>query len=151
MYRINFLTGWIAINIFYALLIETYAVNTNKDVVNDGSWGFLEVFAAYLAILVLYRVTFGGLHILKMKIKRNCLKKYKLQTFDLHQEFKNLRKADNWNESMVDNDFALLEAADEYKNDETLMDNSVANADSRRIKGLQNKMNQTCIDTDDDD
>ena len=142
MYRINFLTGWIAINIFYALIIETYAVNTNKDVVNDGSWGFLEVFAAYLAILLLYRVTFGGSHILKMKFKRNCLKKYKLQTFYLHQEFKNLRKADNLNESMVENnDFKLLEAADEYKNDETLMDNSVANADSRRIKGLNNKMN----------
>lgn len=136
MYRINFLTCWVAVNIFYALIIENYAINSDKTVVNDGSWGFLEYFAAYLACLVIYRITFGGLHILKFKVKANCMKKYKLQKFDLHAEFKNLRKADNWNESVVDNeDFKLLEAAAEYKNDETLMNDTINNGDSKRIKG----------------
>jgi hypothetical protein len=114
MFRINFLTVWICLNVAYALAIEDYATNQNQTVINNGQWGFLEIFAAYLAVLVIYRVFFGGLHILNFKFKKWCLRKYKTQKVDLHEEFKRLRRADDWNNSVVDNDFQLLENAAEF-------------------------------------
>jgi hypothetical protein len=83
MYRINFLTFWIGTNAAYAILIDNFANNSNKLVINDGSWGFLEVFSAYLALLVSYRILFGGLHILNFKLK-SWFKKYKVNKIDLH-------------------------------------------------------------------
>lgn len=152
MYRINFLTIWVTANICYALIVENYATTQNKTVINDGSWGFLEVFAAYLALLVLYRVTFGGAHILNFKFKKCCLKKYKTEKVNLHKVFKELRQAEDWNVSVVDGDFELLENAAEYQNDETLMDQSVKHEGRKtRIKGQVNQVDKTCIDTDDDD
>jgi hypothetical protein len=72
--------------------------------------GFLEIFAIYLASLVLYRVTFGILHILKFKFMRNCIKKYKTPKFDLHEDVKKLRKEiTDWNESVADGDMTILE------------------------------------------
>jgi hypothetical protein len=68
------------------------------------------VFALYLASLVLYRVTFGGLHILKFKIMSNWMDKYKTPKYDLHEEVKRLRKVtQDWNESLVDSDYKLLD------------------------------------------
>jgi hypothetical protein len=78
MYRINFLTFWIGINTMYAIIIDNFANNSNKLTINDGSWGFLEVFAAYLALLVTYRIVFGGLHIINFKFK-SWLKKYRVK------------------------------------------------------------------------
>jgi len=135
MYRINFLTVWVGLNIMYALIVEDYAVDKKKLTINDGSWGFLEVFAAYLAILVLYRVFFGGMHILNFKLK-GCLKKYRVQKVDLHEEFRKLKKADNWDDSVVDNnDFALLEKAGMTNDDNQLIDDSVAIGRKSRVKG----------------
>jgi hypothetical protein len=48
-------------------------VGENKQYVNDGSIGFMEIFTAYLAGLVIYRVFFAVIHILKFKCRRNCL------------------------------------------------------------------------------
>lgn len=152
MFRINFLTLWICLNVAYALAIEDYATNQDQTVINTGQWGFLEIFAAYLAVLVIYRVFFGGMHILNFKFKKCCIKKYKLTKVDLHEEFKKLRRAENWNESIVDNDFQLLENAAEYRDDERILDNSIAQEGRRtRIKGQVNQLDKTCIDTDDDD
>ena len=84
VFRVNFLTFWIGMNIAYAIIIENYADSKTKVLANDGSFGFLEVFAFYLACLVVYRVVFGLLHILKFKFMRNCIRKYKTPKFDLH-------------------------------------------------------------------
>ena len=115
--------------------------------------GFLEIFAIYLASLVLYRVTFGLLHILKFKFLRNCVKKYHTPKFDLHEDVKKLRKEiTDWNESVADNDMTILENND--SEDELL--NSVNDHYSKggmrqKVKNRVNKLEQTCIDTDDDD
>ena len=141
MFRINFLTVWLIINIIYSVGIGNYVANQNMLVVNDGSWGFLEIFAAYLAILVLYRVFFGGLHILKFKLMR-ISKKYRTQKYDMKAEFKKLRKAENCNESelVLNNDFKLLENADNYDEDQALIEESLANNGERprRVKGYIN-------------
>lgn len=107
IFRINFLTFWVGMNVAYAIIIESYA-ETQTQTVLDGSFGFLEIFAAYLAFLVIYRVFFGSMHIFKFKVLSNCVKKYKIYKVDLHQEFRKLRKTPNWNESVVDNDLTIM-------------------------------------------
>ena len=71
MFRVNFLTFWIISNAIYVFVIDFF-VNENKQYVNDGSIGFMEIFTAYLAGLVIYRVFFAVIHILKFKCRRNC-------------------------------------------------------------------------------
>ena len=127
VYRVNFLTFWITMNIAYALIIENLAYTTDtlggSTIANDGSFGFLECFAIYLMVLVIYRVFFGGIHIIKFKIMRNCMKKYKTPIFDLHKEVKRLRQTTrDWNESVIESDYALI---DEF-NEEDEMLNSEA-------------------------
>jgi hypothetical protein len=141
MFRINFLTTWITMNIAYSIIVENYGSNSSKTVINDGSVGFLEVFAAYLAILVCYRVFFGGLHILNFKFKRICCPKYYNRKFDLHEEFKKLRSANDWNESVHDNDMKLLEDAASYNDGETLyMDEESTFNGRRTTKGGKSKL-----------
>ena len=85
-------------------------------IVNNGSIGFLEVFALYLASLVMYKTFFGVQHILKFKILTNCFKSYKMPKFDLHDEVKRLRaETPDWNQSMD-------EQRENHMTDMTLLD-----------------------------
>jgi len=129
VFRVNFLAFWIAANGAFAIVVENYAdgsfrnYTTPKDGklprINDGTIGFLEFFALYLAALVVYRVIFGTLHILKFKILTNCSKKYKTPRFDLHAEVKRLRKVtQDWNESLVNSDYKILDETVAAQDDE---------------------------------
>ena len=86
-YRVNFLAFWLLANTIYALVIQEFAENkpfseSNEVIVNDGSIGFLEVFALYLAGLVMYKVFFAALHLLKFKFL-NLFQKYYVKEIDL--------------------------------------------------------------------
>ena len=62
--------------------------------------GFLEVFAIYLAALVMYKVFFAAQHILKFKLM-NLSKKFSISEVDLHEEVKRLRaETPDWNRSI---------------------------------------------------
>lgn len=108
VFRVNFLTFWIVSNAAFAIVIENYAqlTDTTKTdegpvIVNNGKVGFIEVFAIYLASLVIYKVFFGVIHIVKFKILYNFVQRYRTPKFDLHEEVKKLRqKTRDWNESM---------------------------------------------------
>jgi hypothetical protein len=109
VFRVNFLTFWIIMNTLYAMVVENYAQYSNRSgdgeaiIVNNGTIGFLEVFACYLAALVLYKTFFGVQHIVKFKILSNCFKAYKMPRYDLHQEVKRLRaETVDWNVSKDD-------------------------------------------------
>ena len=79
VFRVNFLTFWIVANTAFAIVIENYAQltdltkTTGPVIVNNGQVGFLEVFAIYLASLVIYKVFFGMIHIIKFKIFYSCI------------------------------------------------------------------------------
>ena len=155
VFRVNFVTFWIGMNILYVIVVSNYVDNSSSLIANDGSFGFLEIFASYLACLVLYRVFFGGIHILKFKLLSNCVRKYKTFNVDLHQEYKNLRKNSDWNDSVAESDFQLLQSAGEFQDEQTILDETsgkmVPRPKNSRIRGQISKMDQTCIDTDDDD
>ena len=76
-FRTKFLVFWILCNIGMVFVIQEYATAKFQKgkiiVINDGSIGTFEIIAAYFAALVVYRVFFGGLHILKFKYKSNFL------------------------------------------------------------------------------
>ena len=62
--------------------------------------GFLEVFAIYLAALVMYKVFFAAQHILKFKLM-NLSNKFSISEVDLHEEVKRLRaETPDWNRSI---------------------------------------------------
>ena len=100
VFRVNFLTFWIGMNTAYAVIVENYVDNSQSIIANSNQFGFLEVFACYLAGLVVFRVFFGGIHILKFKLLKNCASSYKTTKVDLHQEYRNLRDNENWNDSL---------------------------------------------------
>lgn len=162
VFRVNFLSFWIISNAAFALIIENYSINPEEQrkegepiLKNGGQMGFLEIFALYLASLVLYRVIFGAIHIIKFKVMRNCIKKYKTPKFNLHEDVKQLRKEiKDWNESVGENDMSILQDAERDPDDQLL--NSVNEYYSKggirqKVKNRVNKLEQTCIDTDDDD
>ena len=75
----------------------------------------MEVFALYLASLVVYRVFFGFIHILKFKTLANCVYRYKTPKYNLHEEVRRLRaETADWNES-------LIEEGDENAADMTIL------------------------------
>jgi len=93
VFRVNFLAFWVIFNAGIAILVETYASkppDTSK-IINNGSYGFLEVFALYLAALVVFRVFFGGLHILKFKYFSIFRSDYKTFEFDMVEDARQLR------------------------------------------------------------
>lgn len=96
VFRVNFLSFWVVCNGAYAMIVESYAAKPfDKQKIyfaNDGSMGFLEIFALYLAGLVVFRLFFGGIHILRMKYNFNVEIKYKTERYDMMNEVRKLRK-----------------------------------------------------------
>lgn len=125
VFRVNFVTFWILCNSAFAILTENYLTLPDAretKAINDGSIGFLEVFALYLASLVVYRVFFGFFHILKFKTLANCVKKYKTRKYNLHDEVRRLRQETvDWNESLLEDEDAA--DMDLLKNDPNNRDN----------------------------
>ena len=125
VFRVNFLTFWIIMNTVYALVVEDYAQYSSSNfgediVVNTGTIGFLEVFAMYLASLVIYKVFFAAQHILKFKFLNNFSKQYKMPRFDLHEEVKRLRaETQDWNRSLDEGE----EEQENFNADVTILDN----------------------------
>mmetsp|Transcript_9471 Transcript_9471/g.14523 ORF Transcript_9471/g.14523 Transcript_9471/m.14523 type:complete len:182 (+) Transcript_9471:1881-2426(+) len=112
VFRVNFMTVWLVMNAAFAMLMinQTKVPGTGDWVINNGEMGFVEIFALYLAALVIYKVFFGGLHILRFKIMRNFVAKYKTPKYDLKEEVKRLRiESPDWNESLVDDDQQIYE------------------------------------------
>lgn len=109
------LAFWIAANAAFAIVIEAYGSLTPKTAsgkhrINDGSMTFLQGFAIYLASLVVFRLFFAILHIIKFKCRACCVDKYKTYVFDMQEEFANMRaQTKNWDESVLDRtDLQLL-------------------------------------------
>ena len=53
--------------------------------VNDGTFNVLDGFSMYLAGVVVFRVFFGLLYVLKWQCRYSCNKKYKVSEYNLEQ------------------------------------------------------------------
>lgn len=73
----------------------------------------MECFAIFLACIVVFRVFFCILHLLKFKFYTWYYPHYKTFKFDMQQEFAELRaNTKNWDESLLDKTDAKLLDAD---------------------------------------
>lgn len=72
--------------------------------VNDGTFNILDGFSMYLAGVVIFRVIFGLLYVIKWQCRYCCNKKYKVSEYNLEQEFKRLKKNKENAESTDDKD-----------------------------------------------
>ena len=95
----------------------------------------------------------------------NCMSRYKTPKFDLHAEVKRLRKVtQDWNESLVASDggdYKLLDETMAHQDDEqdhegddllaSVAEHAETDGQKRSAKARVNRLEQTCIDTDDDD
>jgi len=55
---------------------------------NNGGFGFLEIFSAFLTSLVAFRVILGAFHILKFKFLSIFYSSYKVFKFDMLEDAK---------------------------------------------------------------
>ena len=70
---------------------------------NNGSFGFLEIFSAFLTSLVVFRVLIGAFHIIKFKILSYFFTSYKVFKFDMLEDAKQLKlTSTNWNVSNLE-------------------------------------------------
>ena len=105
MFRTNFVLIWLAANMgYYIMIVELVNGSSGGEVgdVRDSDSGYLTYFSLYLAGLVLFRVTFAVIYILKWKCRYNCVSKYKVQERNLTQEVKQLKKSAENGESTDD-------------------------------------------------
>jgi len=77
-------------------------VNTNTTTVNNGKWNFLEYFSTYLAGVVLYKVVFAALHLIRYRFRYYCYDDLKGQNHDLAKEYKRMKKANPKNKIQYD-------------------------------------------------
>jgi len=116
VFRVNFLAFWIMCNTIFCVVVNNYtsvSAVTRKDgkiLSNAGEMNFLQVFALFLGAIVVFRVVFAMISICKFKFLYNHVMRYSLYKFDLYEEAKRLRsEAEDWNESVLETDMALLE------------------------------------------
>ena len=96
VYRTNFTFVWIIANgAYFILILWLVEGDGSRTVVNDGSFGYLEIFSLYLAGLVVFRVTFSALYILNWKPKYLCCHPYRVKHHDLKAEYKKIRDKTN--------------------------------------------------------
>ena len=153
-FKYKFLVVWIILNIGYAVLVERHA----QQIAEQGGWGFIEIFAAYLGLIVVYRLVFGFLHIVHFKFKKNCTKQFRTHKVDLLMEYQQLREAQDWQKSVAN--FKLEEQLRFVMNDQRLLlDNSLGidkvkkaktffnnDDDDEEFEGAQNEELQDTID-----
>lgn len=71
MFRVNFFIFWVVLNIGYVLILSG-AVSSTSRTINNGEWHFLEIFSAYLAGVIMYKVIFAAIHLARYKFRLHC-------------------------------------------------------------------------------
>ena len=60
--------------------------------INDGSFGPLQIFTLFLAGIVVFRVTFASIYVGKWKWRYCCNKKYRVQEYNLEKVYSKMRQ-----------------------------------------------------------
>lgn len=87
-YRANFLFLWLCANgAYFVLVLELGSVGDQFDV-NSGKFTVLDGFSMYLAGIVIFRVLFAFLYVVKWQIRYWRSPKYQIEEYNLENEFK---------------------------------------------------------------
>ena len=64
----------------------------HKDpLAHDGVWGYLEFFSFFIAFIVMFRVFFSTLYVLKWNFFYSCTKSYAIKKQNLEKAFKKVK------------------------------------------------------------
>lgn len=96
VFRTNFLFFWVFLNGVYFLLV-IFFVSVDADsprVINDGSFGYMEIYSLYLASLVVFKSTAAIIFVIMWRQRIWSSKSgHKLPSYNLNKEFKRIKKA----------------------------------------------------------
>ena len=101
---------WLVCNGVYFLIILNLPASTNPTVINDGSFAWLQGFTLLLAGIVMFRVIFSGIYILRWKIRFCCNKAYSVQSYNMEKVFRKIKKTAN-NGGMSSDDEEVIQRA----------------------------------------
>lgn len=101
---------------------------TDTDLIIDSDNGYLAAFSMYLASLVIFRVVFATLHILRMKFRYNCRNDYKVEKRNMTKDFKKIKNEHRDGES-TDDEFIEAELKKIYEKNKNKIDSSVVIAE----------------------
>ena len=90
-FRANVLFIWICCNGAYFFIVLKLSGSSDPTLINDGTFGPLQGFTMFLAGIVIYRVFFATLYVLKWKCRYNCTKKYKVYKHNIERSYRHLR------------------------------------------------------------
>ena len=82
MFRVNAFCLWALINILFIMGVEGLMDNSNSLALNDGTYSVIEMFSVVMAVMAMFRMTFGTLHVFRMKCQLSS-KKFKLKRQNL--------------------------------------------------------------------
>lgn len=115
------------------MIIEVTSTSDGAELgdIRDKDTGYLTYFSLYLAGLVLFRLIFSLMYILKWKCRYTCSKKYKVKQQNLLHEFKQIKKTSKDGESTDDEEMEE-EIAKLYEQNREGIDQSTRRDISRR-------------------
>ena len=73
--------------------------------VHTGTWGYLEYFSFFIATIVMFRIFFSTLYVLKWNFFYHCTKSYAIKSQNLEKAFKQIRNQTKGDDSTDDEFF----------------------------------------------
>ena len=104
MYRVNMLVFWMLSQVAWIIFITFVNNQTHMTMNVPGEFTFIIVLSSYLAAMVVFKVVFAAVHILKMKFQYNCCPKLKVERVNLHKEIRKLKKGQDHEDGLMDDD-----------------------------------------------
>ena len=126
-YRANFLFLWFCANGAYFVVVLRLAASADQYDVNSGKFNVLDGFSMYLAGIVVFRVIFALLYVVKWQWRYARNPNYQVNEYNLERQFKKLKK-----------DKDCQESSDDREDREHL--HAVARARERTIKTKSKRM-----------
>jgi len=96
VFRTNFSLAWLLANgVYYILvlqLVDGVFASYQNPMANDGTWGYLEYFSFFIAFIVMFRVFFSTLYVIKWNFFYSCTKSYAFKKQNLDKAFKRVKQ-----------------------------------------------------------
>jgi hypothetical protein len=115
VFRSTVLFMWIACNAAYFFVVLNLPSSNDPEFINNGSFAWLQGFTCMLASIVVFRMFFSALYILRWKCRFCCDKQYSVQTYNMEKVFRKIKKTANTGGMSSDDEDVIARARKVYK------------------------------------
>ena len=96
---------WLFFNVVGAALATHFGSGSgNVKEINTGELGSLEIYSLFIASLMLFRLIFAVIYLLKWNCRQSCCKYYGKGGIDIEEEFQNAKRMGSAHESSDEDD-----------------------------------------------